>query len=93
MREKIQFDDKWIFHRGDINIDFQKDKCHVYIQSKTEKKVWGANGYRTSHYPHSEAVMDALNELGFIVLDEKRWFESTHEGKAQFEKLINRDRM
>lgn len=52
----------------------------------------GANGYRTSHYPHPEAVMDALDELGFIVIDETRWFESTDEGKAQLEMLVKRDR-
>lgn len=55
-------------------------------------KEMGANGYRTSHYPHSEATMDALDELGFIVMDETRWFESTDEGKAQLEMLIKRDR-
>ncbi len=55
-------------------------------------KEMGANGYRTSHYPHPEAVMDALDELGFIVMDETRWFESTDEGKAQLEMLVKRDR-
>ena len=52
----------------------------------------GANGYRTSHYPQTEAIMDALDELGFIVMDETRWFESTDEGKQQLEMLIKRDR-
>ncbi len=55
-------------------------------------KEMGANGYRTSHYPHPEATMDALDELGFIVMDETRWFESTDEGKAQLEMLVKRDR-
>ena len=41
MREKILFDDNWIFHRGDIDIDFPKDKEPVYTQSKTERKLWG----------------------------------------------------
>lgn len=52
----------------------------------------GANGYRTSHYPQSEALMDALDEAGFIVLDETRWFTSTVEGTGQLEMLIKRDR-
>ena len=52
----------------------------------------GANGFRTAHYPHSEATMDALDELGFIVLDETRWFESSDEGKEQLEMLVKRDR-
>jgi beta-galactosidase len=52
----------------------------------------GANGYRTSHYPHSTATMDLLDEMGFLVIDETRRFESTEEGLAQLEILIKRDR-
>lgn len=52
----------------------------------------GANGYRTSHYPQSEALMDALDDAGFIVLDETRWFSSSKEGMEQLEMLIKRDR-
>ncbi len=55
-------------------------------------KEMGANGYRTSHYPHPEAVMDALDELGFIVMDEVRWFSSTEESMEQLEMLVKRDR-
>ena len=52
----------------------------------------GANGYRTTHYPQSEALMDALDENGFIVMNEARWFESTEEARAQLEMLVKRDR-
>jgi beta-galactosidase len=55
-------------------------------------KEMGANAYRTSHYPQSEALMEALDANGFLVMDETRWFESTDEGKAQLEMLIKRDR-
>ena len=55
-------------------------------------KEMGANGYRTSHYPQSEALMEELDKAGFLVMDETRWFESTDEGKAQLEMLIKRDR-
>lgn len=55
-------------------------------------KEMGANGYRTSHYPQAEALMDALDENGFIVMNETRWYESTDEGLAQLEMLIKRDR-
>lgn len=66
------------------------DNIHRY---KIEMiKEMGANGYRTSHYPQTEAIMDALDELGFIVMAETRWFESTEEGKQQLEMLIKRDR-
>lgn len=55
-------------------------------------KEMGANAYRTSHYPHSEATMDALDENGILVMDETRWYESTDEGILQLETLIKRDR-
>ena len=55
-------------------------------------KEMGVNGYRTSHYPHSEAAMDALDEMGFLVMDETRWFSSSEEGRAQLEMLVKRDR-
>ena len=52
----------------------------------------GANGYRTSHYPQASVLMDALDENGFIVMNETRWYESTEEGKQQLEMLVKRDR-
>lgn len=55
-------------------------------------KEMGANGFRTSHYPNSEATMDALDEMGFLVMDETRWFSSSEEGKEQLEMLVRRDR-
>ena len=55
-------------------------------------KEMGANGYRTSHYPQNPAMMDALDDLGFIVMAETRWFDSTDEGKEQLRTLIKRDR-
>ncbi|MDD3334468.1 MAG: glycoside hydrolase family 2 TIM barrel-domain containing protein [Eubacteriales bacterium] len=55
-------------------------------------KEMGANGYRTSHYPQHAYSMDCMDELGFLVMDETRWFETTPEGLAQLEMLIKRDR-
>ena len=55
-------------------------------------KEMGANGYRTSHYQQTEAYMEALDEMGFLVMDEARWFESSKEAFEQLESLIKRDR-
>ena len=55
-------------------------------------KEMGGNGYRCSHYPQAEVLMDELDRAGFIVMDEIRWFESTDEGIDQMETLIRRDR-
>lgn len=55
-------------------------------------KEMGANGYRTSHYQQTESYMDAFDEMGFLVMDETRWFESTKESFEQIESLVKRDR-
>ena len=52
----------------------------------------GANGFRTSHYQHPAAAMDAMDELGFLVMDEARWFESTEDAIKQVTALVKRDR-
>ena len=55
-------------------------------------KDMGTNAYRCSHYPHPTATMDALDEMGILVMDECRWMESTDEGLAQLEMVMKRDR-
>lgn len=55
-------------------------------------KEMGANGYRTSHYEQTEVYMDAFDEMGFLVMDEARWFESTKEAMEQLDVLVRRDR-
>ena len=55
-------------------------------------KQMGVNAYRTSHYPHPECVMDALDENGILVMDETRWYSSAEEGLQQLETLVKRDR-
>lgn len=55
-------------------------------------KEMGVNAYRCAHYPHHEATMDAMDEFGFLVMAETRWFDSSPESLAQLETLIRRDR-
>ncbi len=63
------------------------------LRYKIEKiKEMGANGFRTAHYQHATATLDACDELGMLVMDEARWFNSTPEGIRQLEELILRDR-
>lgn len=66
------------------------DRVHRYRLRRL--KEMGANGYRAAHYPPAEATMDALDQLGFLVMNETRWFESTPEGLAQLAMLLKRDR-
>lgn len=65
---------------------------NIFREKVLTLKEMGANAYRTSHYPQSEVLMDAMDELGMLVMDETRWFESTDEGLAQLEMLMKRDR-
>ncbi len=55
-------------------------------------KQMGANGFRTAHYQHCDATMDALDEQGFIVMNEARWFETNDEAIEQLTTLVKRDR-
>ena len=55
-------------------------------------KEMGANGYRASHYQQHNAILDALDELGFIVFNEARWFSSAEDAVKQLEALVKRDR-
>lgn len=55
-------------------------------------KEMGANGYRTSHYCYGSDYMDAFDEMGFLVLAESRWFETTKEAFEQLDALVLRDR-
>lgn len=66
------------------------DRVHHYRLRRLREM--GANGYRCSHYPPSETTLEACDELGFLVMDEDRWFESTPEGMAALETMVRRDR-
>ena len=41
MREKILFDNEWLFHKGDIIIDKPTNKGAMYIGAKTERYKFG----------------------------------------------------
>lgn len=65
---------------------------NIYTQRIRMLKEMGANGYRTSHYPHAPETMDALDRFGFLVLAEVRHFDSNEESMRQIEISIKRDR-
>ena len=65
---------------------------NIYRYKISMLRDMGANAYRCSHYPQNEAVMDALDENGFIVMSEVRHYNSSPEGLRQLEMLIKRDR-
>lgn len=65
---------------------------NIYRYRIAMLKEMGANGYRTSHYPHDPATMDALDEMGFLVAAETRHYDSSPDALAQAEITVKRDR-
>ena len=55
-------------------------------------KEMGVNAYRTSHNPPTAELLDACDELGMLVMDETRVFNSTEAALAQLRSMIRRDR-
>ncbi|MBR6765368.1 MAG: hypothetical protein IKM06_02660, partial [Clostridia bacterium] len=77
---------------GDFGLTGKAVPDNILRHKARMLKDMGANGYRSTHYPQAAAFMDALDELGFIVMDETRWFHSTDEGIEQLKMLVKRDR-
>ena len=55
-------------------------------------KEMGSNAYRCSHNPPAKEILDACDELGMIVMDENRRFETGDEFVRNLQTLIKRDR-
>lgn len=55
-------------------------------------KEMGVNAVRCSHYPHTRHLMDAYDELGFVVMAENRWYSDEPEAMRQLEALIRTER-
>ena len=55
-------------------------------------KEMGVNAYRCSHNPPSVELLDQCDELGLLVMDENRHFNSSPEYMRQLEWLVRRDR-
>lgn len=62
-----------------------------YYRVKRLKEM-GTNAYRCSHNMPTKAVLDACDELGMLVMDENRRFESRPEVLSHVESMVRRDR-
>ncbi len=62
-----------------------------YYRIKRLKEL-GTNAYRCSHNLPSREILDACDELGMIVMDENRRFESSDEVLGNIEIMVRRDR-
>ena len=55
-------------------------------------KEMGMNGYRASHHPASEDILEACDKLGMLVIDEVRLFGSSPEALSQMEAMVKSHR-
>ena len=55
-------------------------------------KAMGANAYRCAHSMQDEALMDAFDSYGMLVMAETRHFSSTPAHMAELRALVKRDR-
>jgi len=101
----LRFDPDHGFFLNDVHTKIKGVCCHedYGLQGKAVSdsvkqlrlerlREMGANGYRMAHYPHSPQTFRYCAELGFLVMAETRWFESTKEGLEQLEMLIKMHR-
>lgn len=62
-----------------------------YYRVKRLKEM-GTNAYRTSHNLPAKEILDACDELGLLVMDENRRFESRREVLEYLNVMVKRDR-
>ncbi len=62
-----------------------------YYRIKRLKEM-GANAYRCAHNLPAKEILDACDELGLIVMDENRRFESRKEVLEYLDIMVKRDR-
>ena len=55
-------------------------------------KEMGVNAYRTSHNPPAPEILDACDDLGMLVMDETRLFNSNEAALGHLQALVRRDR-
>lgn len=61
---------------------------HLQWHRVSSQKKWGSNGWRTAHNPPTPALLDACDELGYVV-----WDENHRNGQLdQVPWLVKRDR-
>ncbi len=66
------------------------DSIHEYKIQKL--KEMGSNAYRSSHHPASEALLDACDRLGMLVMNENRKLDSSPRGVEDLKALILQSR-
>lgn len=66
------------------------DSLHYYRIKRL--KEMGSNAYRCAHHMPAKEILNACDELGMIVMDENRHFQSDSETLSQIDNMVRRDR-
>ena len=66
------------------------DRLHEWRVERL--KAMGSNAFRMSHNPPPNALLNACDRLGMLVIDETRMMSSSPDGMDQMERMIRRDR-
>nr|CAD7599134.1 unnamed protein product [Timema genevievae] len=100
----LLINDKPFYFRGfgkHEDSDFKGKGLDLSIVTKDYNLIkWvGGNGYRTSHYPYAEEIMDFSDRQGIVIIDEvpivdaKDWHEQLLENHlSSLTQLIQRDK-
>lgn len=101
----IRFDAEEGFFLNNKHVKIKGVCCHedysnlgVAVPDQIHKKRLkalkdiGCNAYRCSHNPPTPEILQYCDELGLLVMDENRWFDSSPEGLKQLKSMIIRDR-
>ncbi len=83
---------KGVCGHGDFGLSGKAVPDNIHRLKVRLIKEMGANGYRCSHYPQSEYLMDEFDRQGIVVMAESRWFTSTKDGIDELTTLVKRDR-
>ncbi len=101
----IRFDAKNGFLLNDRRVELQGACCHQdhagvgvampdsLLEFRLRKlKQMGANAYRCAHNPPSKELLDYCDQMGILVMDENRHFNTSAEVLGDLEWLVRRDR-
>lgn len=71
----VQINGKRLYMRGinkheDADVRGKALDLPMILRDQNMLKWLAVNGYRTSHYPYAEEIMDFADKYGFMIIDE-----------------------
>jgi beta-galactosidase len=66
------------------------DRLHAWRVEQLQ--AMGSNAWRSAHNPPAEALLEACDRLGMLMIVEARWNSTEPEAMAQLERIVRRDR-